>query len=206
MKWRLWVLVVGRWGVAGSLAVVSLLTELFRAHPRLVAVKLGLGGVLLSLSGLVAACGEKDDTAGDDDSYYWTCYTGPSQEIHAVSYGHDEDGWQYLVELLGWGDAVVLDIHGVPYGDQWTEQHDMVQGEYDPDGLWDSWVLDLTVVDDAAAQEAGLTTLFPADATTETTMTWRASWFEGDYLVDCVIWGADHAVLDDIGCRRIEAD
>lgn len=197
--------VVCRGAVSTVFGVLSLLADLTRGHPGIVAAKLGLGGVVLSLTGLVAACGDKEDTeSGDEDSYYWYCYTGPpSGAIDAVSYGYDEDSWQYLVELIGWAELATLDIHAEDGAWTWDELHEMDQGEFDPDGAWDSWELDLAVVTDEADQQAGLTTLFPADEATEATMSWRVVLYDAGYPYDCAVWGRDPGYFDDINCREI---
>jgi hypothetical protein len=208
MRAKLWLLVSCRALVTTLLALVSALTELFRAHPRLVAAKLGLGGLLLSLTGLVAACEEKEDTdPGDEDSYYWTCYVGPiGPEIDAVSYSHDEDSWQYLVEIIGWAELATLDIRFDDGLWAWDELHEMEQGDYDPWGAWDTWQLDLTVVDDVSLAEAGVSTLYPANAETEAEMTWRVISYDASTIEDCVVWGHDPTVFDDLDCSEIHFD
>lgn len=212
MHAKRWLLLTCRAATSLLLALVSALTDLFRAHPRLVAVKLGLGGVLLSLTGLVAACGDQDDTESGDDpiikeSCYDTCYTPDhGWPIDSVSYGYDEDSWQYLVEVIGWVDMATLDIRIDDGLWAWDELHELEQGEYDPDGAWDSWQLDLTVVDDVSLTEAGVTTLYPANAETEALMTWRIVVFNNTAVDGCVVWGHDPASFDDLDCREIEAE
>ncbi len=203
-----WFLLACRAGVAAIMGLLSLLADLTRGHPRVVAAKLGLGGVMLSLTGMVAACGDEEDTeAGTDDSYYWSCYTAPADTeaaVDQVSVSHDEDGWEYLVELYGWGEGVTLEIRADDAGWAWEEQHELEQGEYDPDGMWDRWELDLAVVGDETEQEAGLTTLLAADAATAATMSWRVSVYAHASLVDCVVWGADPGAFEGADCREIE--
>jgi hypothetical protein len=211
MRAKLWLLVSCRALVTTLLALVSALTELFRAHPRLVAAKLGLGGVLLSLTGLVAACDSSADETGEDpiikESCYDTCYTPDyGWPIDSVTYGHDEDSWQYLVELMGWAEMATLDIRIDDGLWAWDELHEMQQGDYDPNGAWDTWQLDLAVVDDVSLAEAGVTTMYPANAETEALMTWRVVVFDGPTMEGCVVWGHDPASFDDIDCSLIEAD
>jgi len=207
MRVEFWFLVVCRGVLSVFLGGLALLADLTRGHPRVVAAKLGLGGVLLSLTGMVAACGDDEDTeAGTDDSYYWSCYTAPWTGVDAVSYSHDEDSWQYLVELYGWGDSVTLDIHADDGLWTWEEQHELVNTDYSEDGSWDVWELDLVVVTDEAKQETGLTTLFAADDATEATMTWRVRVYEDGAVADCAVWGHDPASFDDVACREIEAE
>jgi hypothetical protein len=197
-------------------ALLSLLTDLTCGHPRLVAAKLGLGGVLLSISGLVAACGE---LRGDSfDSCYVpeppdspSCYIDtspppPPPEIDAVTYGHDADSWQYLVELMGWAESVFLDIHLDDGAWVWSETHDLEQGPYDPDGTWDSWELDLPVVTDEADQESGSSTLFPATTASAAFMSWRIIAYEYGVVADCVVWGHNPAVFEDLDCRELEPE
>ncbi len=211
MRWRLWVLAGLRGAVAALLAVVSLLTELCRAHPRLVAVKLGLGGVLVSLAG----CGEAEDTGRKrpSDTCYVpaeTCYDitwwPEPAEIDTITYVHHDDSWRYIVELLGWGTVANLEIHADDGVVVWEELHGMVNTEWADDGSWDRWELDLAVVSDPAKQEGGVTTLYAANDKTEATMTWRVVVYTDAEIADCAVWGLDPTVFDDLDCRTIEAD
>jgi hypothetical protein len=204
-----WLLLTARALLSLVLELVSLLADLTRGHPRVVAVKLGLGGLLLSLTGCdgcrlvppptcYVGVDSRHDSIPDDTAWY----RGPTL-IGAVTYGYDPDGWEYLVELVGWGEAVELQIHGEDGGVVWEEAHALINTEYGADRSWDHWALELALATDAQAQEAGVSTLYAPNDATDATMTWRALAYEHGLVVDCAVWGRDPAVFDDLDCHEV---
>ena len=145
----------------------------------------------------VCETGMTDDTDADTD--------GPvvyDLEIDVVTYGYDATEWVYDVELIGWAENVTMYITQ-DTSSPWEEDHDLVQGDFDPDGAWDKWGLVLPITDDWQAQESGINTLFAGDAAMEATMAWRIDAYEAGAVVDCVVWGSDVTLVDTGDCREI---
>jgi len=161
-------------------------------------------------------CGEvKDDTADECMDTDGSCEdttdsdTGPVEipetEIDAVTYGYDTMEWTYNADIIGWGESAYLTI-SQDTAQPWEEEHDLVQGEYDADGMWDTWGITLPITTDWEAQETGLNTLFSGDTDMEDTMLWRIDVYDAGVIADCVYWAgasADVAKIADADCREI---
>jgi hypothetical protein len=153
-------------------------------------------------------CGEWAGEAGDstiwDSGYWWwdsDSYDWLDPEVNTVSYGHTDSRWAYEVEFIGWVENATIEIHGEHDGEVWDEDHDLENTEYDPNGAWDRWALELPVVSDWAAQEAGVNTLFaPED---ESGMTWMITGYDHS-VAPCAVWGADPSWFGSWGCEVLD--
>jgi hypothetical protein len=126
----------------------------------------------------------------------------PETEIDLVTYAYDAAEWTYTVDVLGWAESAHMYItQDVP--NPWEEEHDLVQGEYDPDGYWDTWEITLPVTTNWQDQESGVNTLFAGDASMEATMAWRIEVYDAGAVADCVVWGSDISLVDTGDCREI---
>ena len=168
---------------------------------------------IMALMGLsIIGCGEvKDDTAPEcDDSAGCVEDTDTAPpvyetEIDVVTYGYDTTAWSYNVDVIGWAESAHLYITQ-DTSSPWEEDHDLVQGDYDEDGAWDTWGIDLPITDDWSAQESGVNTLFAGDAAMEATMLWRVDVYDAGAIADCVYWAgssADVGLIADDACREI---
>jgi hypothetical protein len=172
---------------------------------------------ILALLGLgLLACGEvKEETAVPCDDTDGICEEtdGPTEtgdtapevyetEIAEVTYGYDATEWSYLVDFVGWADTVTMTITQNT-NPAWDEEHELAQIDFDPNGAWDQWGVDLGIVTTPQDQVAGSTTLFSGDAAMEATMAWRIDAYVGTDVVDCVVWGSDISLVDTGACREI---
>jgi hypothetical protein len=167
--------------------------------------------LLLPLAALaLIGCGDlddtndKDDTAPPDDTDTGPVET-PDTEIDEVTYGFDTVEWSYEADILGWAESAHLTITQ-DTSSPWDEEHDLVQGDYDPDGMWDTWGITLPITADWADQESGVNTLFAGDAAMEATMLWRIDVYDGGAIADCVYWAgasADVSLIADAACREL---
>jgi hypothetical protein len=145
----------------------------------------------------------KDDTAMDDTDTDTTMIY--ETEIDAVSYGYDSAEWTYEVDVIGWAESAHMYITQ-DTSSPWEEDHDLVQGDYDPDGAWDTWGITLPITGDWSAQESGVNTLFSGDAAMESTMVWRIDVYDAGTIADCVYWAgssADVSIIADSDCREL---
>ncbi len=160
----------------------------------------------IALLGLaLTACFESDDTAKADDTYdpgatgdSWVYYP---TEIDVVTYSYDSTEWEYGVDIIGWAENVTMYITQNT-SSPWEEEHDLQQGEFDPDGYWDKWELTLPVVS-FNEYESGVNTFFQGSAAMEATMAWRIDAYEDGAVADCVVWGSDISLVDTGDCREI---
>ncbi len=143
----------------------------------------------------VCETGMTDDTDSGDPMVY-------DLEIDVVSYGYDATEWMYEVELIGWAENVSMYITQ-DTSSPWEEDHDLVQGDFDPHGAWDQWAITLPITAVWSDQESGVNTLFSGDAAMESTMAWRIDAYEAGAVVDCVVWGSDISLVDTGDCREI---
>jgi hypothetical protein len=166
---------------------------------------------LLALTLTLPACFTKTDSGTTDSNDT----DGSSVElgIDYVTYGYDAGGWSYEVHCFGWADLVSLYITQ-DTNSPWDEDHELESWDFDPDGAWDIWGIDLPIVQTWQDQENGVNTLFGNSTSCENpycegTMLWRAYAWEGSTVKDCVVWaGADaniSIVMED-GCRQIYFD
>ncbi len=122
-----------------------------------------------------------------------------------MSYGYDAAEWTYNVDVLGWAESASMYITQ-DTSSPWDEDHELVQGEYDPDGMWDTWGITLPITTDWAAQESGVNTLFAGEAAMEETMLWLIEVYDAGEVADCVYWAgasADASIIADDKCREI---
>ena len=179
---------------------------------------------LLAALALAGCNRDKSCDTGD------TCDTGEVETepydgatyIKNVSGDCTEQAWRYDVENVGWSGGGSLTI--VDPGDgtsaAWTEEHDLVRGDYDEYGYYEFLYLDLTILqeptcnrDDYGApdacwtmQEAGVNTLNLCDADTKARLSWSVTIVEADdpaTAVECVAWGADPSQFE--GCTEFAA-
>lgn len=169
----------------------------------------------LAASALLAACGESTGKETGETGYDSGDTGCPDvtydTEIDAIEYyWYDSGGangigyWEYYVDLIGWADLVTLDLYQ-SQGGEWTEYHEMNQGDYDPCGAWDSWNLTLDVVDAMSdySDNSGVTLNDATDAQ-EGQMTFMVTVYDtSDQFVECGVWGAEQSVYSSEGCSEI---
>ena len=139
---------------------------------------------------------------GDTDTDY---YIGYALEIERASLGHDAMSWSYEAYLIGLAELVALHVTQ-DTSSPWEEDHDFLQGDFDPHGAWDSWFIDLAITDDWQNQTSGESTLFSGEANMESTMLSRMEAWEAGVVADCVVWAgssADVSLIIESGCREI---
>lgn len=170
----------------------------------------------------VAACNRDDKACDTGDS---SCDTGSPEtdpydgatSIKLVNDSCTEAAWRYDVENVGWSGGGTLTI--VDPGDEveapWTEEHDLVRGDYDDYGYYEFLYLDLPILQEPECdrsdfgapdacwtlQEPGVNTLFLCDADTKARLSWSVSIVDADdptTTLECVAWGADPAQFQ--GC------
>jgi len=165
----------------------------------------------LAAFALIGCFGEKDcedtdgtcdtDVPGDTD----TALDIPDTAIDAVTYGYDTVEWTYQADIIGWGQSAYLTI-SQDTTSPWEEEHDLIQGDYDADGMWDTWGIVLPITTEWDQQLSGVNTLFAATTDMEDTMLWRIDVYDADAIADCVYWAgasADVSLIADADCREI---
>jgi len=155
-------------------------------------------------------CGDWAGAPADTDIWHWDSspwgatgdsWTWYEPEVDTVSYGNTASRWNYEVEFVGWLSSATIEIHGTHGEGSWDEQHDLLNTEYDYNGAWDRWAIDLPIVSDWEQQHSGVNTLFaPED---EPGMTWMITGYD-DHLSPCAVWGADPSWFGSFGCDELD--
>jgi hypothetical protein len=163
------------------------------------ALRLRLAASFFAACFATVGCGRDDVAQSGGDSENALPAT-----ISSFTWENDETWWRYEVQIDGWADRVELHIDELSLGAgaDWTEDHSLIQGPFDPHGAWDSYAITLPVVLNTNNQSANRSTACTADA--EPRMSWMVAAFSGGWSADCVVAAGSEADTEpwaDYGCR-----
>ncbi|MBW1876803.1 MAG: hypothetical protein JRI25_23155 [Deltaproteobacteria bacterium] len=182
--------------------------------------------LLLVTMSACATADQAEDTNGQRDSG-GIGYSGPYdiREVQHTCTEGSTDIWGYQVRTEGWADRIHLYIAETggrreQPSDVLQEVHPMVNAQYDADGTWDQWELQLLQVPEIAAQEASATTRWGCDADDSVAgvggdLAWMALMYSASAPQiegDCAIWGFqaqayfNDQLEKDCTCRDVDTD
>ena len=199
---------------------------------------------LIAIGGLVGlvACDEVVDTDPTDSTGLVDCgdegfpstgalsagdYTGCNPYVGSATISYfppptcGGSGWEYYMEMKGIAGGVTYYNYDDGGGFPWSEEHDLTDGETDPNGFWDAFSIALPIVDDFNNQIDSTNTLHTCASNNGSTLVWGVEAYEyqdgggAGPAIDCIIVSESEATdawVDDMkgefsnlaGCDVIE--
>jgi hypothetical protein len=122
--------------------------------------------------------------------------------IDSIDMNCDQADWWFDVYSVGWMSSPDLYIYQTGSETPWDESHPFPAESYDfdPNGCWDNFYLQLARTDDPDAVVSGETTLYQCDNARKDSLTWHLVIYDVDGAEsDCAVWGDDPDSLE-TGC------
>lgn len=167
--------------------------------------------MVLSLGLLVACPGKTTCDSGEvcdsDSSAGGDSVTEYETALDTISYNCDAVGWFYDLYSVGWMGGADLYIYQTGSDVPWDEYHPFPSEsfDYDPNGAWDNYYLELNHVDAPGDVVEGSTTLYDCDDGRKATLTWIVVVYDTEGAeADCGTWGDDTAMAAGLNGRNCD--